>query len=98
MKLDSTLDAFDSQCLEAQLSSEGSMGLYFPIHEAFRPEHRATHPHIEKIARNYLTRQKMKSVETQSNPLPTLLPSPLTEWLVPYAQTIAHDCFALFAF
>jgi hypothetical protein len=29
---------------------------------------------------------------------PTLLPSPLTEWLVPYAQTIAHDCFTLFAF
>jgi hypothetical protein len=27
-----------------------------------------------------------------------LLPSPLTEWLVPYAQTTAHNCFALFAF
>ncbi|KAG1829179.1 hypothetical protein EV424DRAFT_1642359, partial [Suillus variegatus] len=40
----------------------------------------------------------MKNVETQSDPLPALLPSLLTEWLVPYAQTIAHDCFALFAF
>jgi hypothetical protein len=40
----------------------------------------------------------MKSIETQSSPFPTLLPFPLTEWLVPYAQTIAHDCFALFAF
>lgn len=40
----------------------------------------------------------MKRIETQSNPLPTLLPSSLTEWLVPHAQAIAHDCFSLFAF
>src|SRR6267154_597866 len=40
----------------------------------------------------------MKGVETQSSHLRTLLPSPLTEWLVPHAQTLEYDCLNFFSF